>query len=304
MVVTGLNSNRFLAGNSIPVSVAPSSGSFSQGTTVTMSVIKLVTHPGDVQYILPPVTFYVSPTGIDFDIRPYIKGLLPDPYVPGTSIMDPTPNYQNFTITFQESASDSSQTFTGKTFVRGFRWERTGSSQTLGSSEVLSPTDRIPVWTGWPSSYSYMESNQIRTSPIVPSDLVRQMKEPTACDPLYLRFLNSLGGYSYWMFLSWERRTESDQVGTIVQPTFPGDKNLGYGTNVTITADTRAKREFFPILKALLVSPVVQAYDVNANRWDKIEPSNGAFTENNYEDLVEASFTFDSALNVDPRVIW
>src|SRR5690606_1803167 len=121
MIVTGLNSNRFLAGNPIPVTLSLSGTSFEQGHYITMNVTKLTTHSGELPVTLPPRKLYPKLEWISIALTPYIKGLLPSPYVPYNIYQNPVPNYQNFNITLSEHQTDSSNAFLNKTFIRGFK---------------------------------------------------------------------------------------------------------------------------------------------------------------------------------------
>lgn len=306
MVVTGLNSNRFLAGNPVPVTITQSSGTFATAAIITMTITKLATHPSDMQYTLPPVKLYPPSDGITFDLAPYIKGLLPEPYVPTTNYQNPVPNFQRFNITFNESQSDTSAAYLNKAFVRGFKRTKSNQAITLSSGEVLSPSPRIPVWPTFPSAYFTIDATgNIIPSTVVPTDVVKQMNPPASCDPFYVRFLNSLGGYSFWMFNAWEWEANSNSVGVIERTTSVNNKSLGFREESQVTLDTRVKREFFPLLRDLIVSPVVQVYNqFETNGWLKIELQDGSFSENNYEDLVEFTCKADLMLNVNPQVVW
>src|SRR5690606_24663849 len=120
---------RFLTGNPIPVTFAPDTQDFLSGSKIILTITKLVTHSGDVAYTYPPFTLYPSPKGITIDLAPYIKGLMPVPYVPDGSYQNPIPNYQRVTITVEETQGNTSQVFSNKTFIHGCR--RTKSNQVI-----------------------------------------------------------------------------------------------------------------------------------------------------------------------------
>lgn len=305
MIVSGLNSNRFLAGNPIPVTLSLSGASFEQGKFITMNITKLTTHGGEAPVTLPPIKLYPSPEGITIDLAPYIKGLLPNPYIPGNSYQNPVPNYQNFNITFSENQTDSSNAFLNKTFIRGYRREESDSAFTLSVNEQLNPADKIPVWTGYPSARFWIDaSSTIQSTEVVEPEYSKQMRLPTNCDPFYVRFLNSLGGYSFWMFNSWEWKTQTKDVGVIERTAYLGNRSLGFKEDNTVTVDTRVKREFFVLIRDLISSPVVQVYDKFGMTWKKIELKGNSITENNYEDMIEVTATFDLMLNNKPEVLW
>lgn len=305
MIVTGLNGNRFLTGNPIPVTFAPSSQDFLSGSKIVLNITKLVTHSGDVAYTYPPVTLYPAAKGITIDLAPYIKGLMPDPYIPTSSYQNPVPNYQRFTIAVEETQGNTSQAFTNKTFIRGFKRTKNNSAITLPVGTTLNNADRIPVWGSYPTARFFIDSNNtIQSTTIVDSQYTKQMRVPTACNPFYVRFYNSLGGYSFWMFNAWEWNTDNDPVGVIKKTTSINNRSLGFTEQNTVTVDTRVKREFYGLMRDLVVSPVVQVYNQFDMEWLKIELQSASFSTSNYEDLQEPSFTFDLMLNTNPQTVW
>lgn len=305
MIVTGLNGNRFLIGNSIPVIFAPSTQDFLLGSKIIITITKQVTHAGDVQYTYPPFTLYPSAKGISIDLSPYIKGLMPNPYVPASSYQNPVPNYQRFTVTVEETQSNTSQTFTNKTFIRGFERTKSNSPITLPVGTTLNNAERIPIWGSYPRARFYIASNNnIQVQTVIDTQYTKQMKVPATCNPFYVRFLNSLGGYSFWLFNSWEWETKGDPVGVIKNDVGINNRSLGFTEENTVTVDTRVKREFYGMMRDLCVSPVVQVYNQFDMEWLKIELQGSSFSTSNYEDLQEPTFKFDLMLGVNPQAIW
>lgn len=304
MIVSGLNSNRFLTGNPIPITITADSGEFAIGTKITMSITRQATHPGQSLYAYPPITLFPTSGGVEVDLRPYIVGMMPEPYIPTNSYQDPVPNYQVFNFSFSENQTDTSAIFSNKTFIRAFKRTKSNGALTFSINEELREGDRIPVWQGYPTARFWINgASQIRATTVVTSEHSKQMRLPTACNPFYVRFLNSKGGYSFWMFNSWEDNTQSKELG-VIERTGINNKSLGFSQEDTVVVDTRVKREFYPLIGALIVSPVIQVYNQFDMDWLKIELKGTTFEINNYDDLQEPSFEFDLMLNVFPAVIW
>lgn len=304
MIVTGLNSNRFLAGNPIPVNISLSGADFETGSFITMSATKMITHPGDVATVFN-IKLYPGPKGIDIDLAPIIKGLLPNPYIPTTSYQNPLPNYQNISIYFSENQTDTSFSVGNKMFIRGYKREKSSTAFTLPTNAKLNPADRLPVWQGYPTARFWIDdADTMQSSIVVTGDDVKQMRIPTTCDPFYVRFLNSLGGYSFWMFNAWEWGTKEKEVGVIERTVSNDNRSLGFKEENTITADTRVKREFYPLIRDLIASPVIQVLDKFGEDWNKIEIKGQSISENNYDDLIEVTVNFDLMLGNKPEVIW
>lgn len=305
MIVTGLNSDRFLTGNPIPLTLRPDSGEFGIGAKITMTVARIVTHTGDVEYTYPPITLYASPNATVIDLRPYIIGMMPEPYIPSNSYQNPVPNYQKFNITFQENQNDTSVSFLGKTFIRAFERRKSNSGLTFPVGKELREGERIPMWEGYPIARFYIDSSsRIAVTTVVEAEHIKRMRSPNACDPFYVRFLNTKGGYSFWMFNAWTHETESEELGVITKTTSINNKSLGFSEDNKVTVDTRVKREYYDLIRALIVSPVIQVYDQFNMDWLKIELQGTTFDTNNYDDLQEFTCDFDLMLNTSPGTIW
>lgn len=308
MIVTGLNSNRYLVGNPIPVTMSlEASALFTTSSYIEMTITKIATHAGDETYTLPVIRLHPSPSGLTIDLAPYIKGLMPKPYIPYSSYTNPVPNYQRFNIALSETQTNTSNTFLSKTFVRGFKRDDEPYAITLSVNEELNPADKIPIWGAYPSARFWIDaSSEIQSTTVVESQYIKQMKVPVACNPFYVRFMNSLGGYSFWMFNAWDWQTKSKEEGVIERPTFLDNESLGFTEENIVTVDSRVKREFYPLIRDLLVSPVIQVYQQfsTTRTWKKIELKGNSITENNYEDLIEVSLSFNLHLNNNPSVLW
>lgn len=288
MNLTGLNSNRYLAHNRIPITIT---GDYNRDSEIVMSITR-----NSDSYNLPEIRLFPSPSGLVLDLSPYIKGLLPIPYVPGNSYSDPIPNTESFNITFSDS--QDSEVFLNKTFIRGGRRTSSMDAQTVSTNTRLAPVDILPYWDGYPNGdFKIDSSSRIRYNLLV--DNFKQMRNPKSCDPFYIRFLNSLGGYSFWMFNSYESDSDSNGLGTI---TGLKNRSLGFTNTTSINADTRVKREFYPLMLDLMVSPVVERY--KDGEWNQIFIKPGTFNSNNYEDLAEVTCEFETNLNYNPGVIW
>jgi len=105
------------------------------------------------------------------------------------------------------------------------------------------------------------------------------------------------------MFNSWEDNTESDEYG-VIKRTGINNKSLGFDQEDKVIVDTRVKREYYPLIRALIVSPAIQVYNQFDMDWLKIELKGTTFETNNYDDLQEFTCEFDLMLNVNPGVIW
>ena len=309
MIVTGLSGNRFLIGNKIPVKIELNNGEFEIGSVITITITKLVIFSSDTELILPDIKLFPYGGFLEFDLAPYIKGLINYPYSPDGGLSDEfngiIPNMGFFNIAISENQNNTSQIFLNKTFIRGFKRENSKEAFTIPVNTILSPVEKIPYWTSYPTGKFYINiGNYIICEPIIvnPNEF-KLMPTPSNCDPFYIRFLNSLGGYSFWLFNAWEWNTSSKSKGVVND--LLERHSLGFTEDNTVNLDARVKREFFPLMKDLIVSPMIQVYNkFGADKWLKIDLKSSSFKENNYEDLIEFNCTVDLNLGNNPQVLW
>lgn len=308
MIVSGLNGNRFLIGNKIPVKISPDTGVFDVGSFITITITKLPIYTGDTEVVLPLIKLFPVGDYLDFDLSPYVKGLMNYAYTPSDNNYNEfngvIPNFQKYNISIFENQNNTSEIFLNKSFIRGFKRENSINAFTLPINTILSPVDKIPYWISYPTAKFYLNNDsEINVDTVANSTDFKLQKTPNSCDPFYIRFLNSLGGYSFWMFNAWDWQTKSKGKG-IVNDLL--DRNsLGFSETNTVNVDTRIKREYFNLMKDLVVSSMVQVYDkFTPETWTKIDLKDSSFKENNYEDLIEFNCTFDLNLGNNPQVIW
>lgn len=301
MNVTGLSSNRFLVGNPIPVTFTET---FPSTAVIRLTITREVTFTGQASETLPPIDLYPFGTSLTIDLAPYIKGLLPYPELPS----DPVKTYQLISISvgyFPAGTQTESYNFPSKTFVRGWNEQKRTTAYTLPINEILRDSDLIPVWSGYPTEMYYMDvDSTIRSTPVVPPLEAKQMKLPSSCDPFYVRYLNSKGGYGFWMFDVWRWNSESESKGVIDRRPSPENSSLGFDREDTVTAEGRVRREFIQMYRALLYSPHVHVYNKFGQTWTHIEVQEGSYEENSFEDLYEVSIEFKLSLNISPALVW
>ena len=246
---------------------------------------------------------------IDFDLSEAIKANFPRPEHPlgtlgnGSEI---NTNYVRFRMTFQElrvigTAGDI--VGINKTFLRGGE-DTQGLNVTTNVGAVLKEGSKILIWGGLPVSKYYIDENKkISITNFIPEIEIQQIKT-VGCDPFYVRFLNSKGGYSFWLFPVWEKEKKTKSAGFIERQRPLNSFSLGFESTHTVKAESKIRREHFEIAESLITSQEIHVYDRYGNTWAKIEIKDGGFSRNTYEDITDFNVSFNANLSNDERLIW
>lgn len=314
MIVQGLNENNFLVGNPIQVKITPDSGTtFSANEVINLTIVKKTTHFNDpAPYTLPVIRLYPKPNGFTVDLAPMLIGLLPDPFIIGNNLGVTIPNFQEFDFFFShDSGSGASKSFLSKRVIRGFKRQRSDSAATVQTYVPLSLSERIPTWSNLPVGYATVEDEGMFWNNINFSDtsaFIDRQKTPSGCKSFYIRFMNSLGGYNYWLFPLYEIIDNSDSQGFISNSIGKFDKSLGLESKTSVAVTGRVKKEYYGIFRDLIVSPVVQVYNTQeefgVDDWVQLQMTSSTFSYSNNEVIQEVNFTFDIDYNINPTVSW
>jgi len=305
MIVQGLNNNRYLVNNPIWVDIT------GAGAKVQLNFTSLAEELANYNVF----TYYTFGGGTQIDVSEIVKALFPEPnhptglingqVVPGNAI--------NQTLTFTSGSSSSSFP---KTFIRGGN-DTMSTNQFLQANSVLKESEKIPVWQGYPSAkYQLNSNNQVVFYNILANAEIDRRKVVT-CEPVFLRFRNSRGGYSFWLFEEWEMSEKTKQTERIDRRGNPLD--LGLDTEWELSTKTRVEREYNATLSALLKSPEVYAYNLGdvlnsrgsgdagskiTAQWTRIYNNGGSMKWNPYEQMNEYSFKFDLLFKNKTTLTW
>ncbi len=311
MVISGINQNRYLINNPIWVDIT------GAGSKVLLSITSLQAEEQN----FPIFTFYTFNGRAEVDLSEIIKGLMPEPNHPTNPISGSiiTGNVTTQNLTFQSfipfipgDPNPGSQTFV-KTFIRGGNASMQ-TNLTLPAGSVLKESPKIPVWQGYPSAkYTLNGNNQVVFSNILTNAEIDRRKV-VSCEPVFLRFLNTRGGYSFWMFEEWEMTEKSKETERINRRGNPLDLGMEMGWELSL--NTRVEREYNATLAALMKSPEVHLYRAESilnSRgnpyevkwgWTRIYNTGNSMKWNAYEEMNEYDFKFDLLFKEKPTLIW
>lgn len=298
--VTGINGSRYYVNNPIWVTV-DTSMDVDPTAVVNLSITINAT-------IVFSAKYYPLNGLVYFDLSEIIKGFLPEPSHPTNPISGQPISLSTVNATISLPGFNST-----KTFFRGGEDSQRTNIQ-VPNEAVLSESEKIPVWTGYPYAKYYLNSSGITYyTDILQVSEIEQRKVAT-CNPVYLRFLNSKGGYSFWLFEDWELLKNSKTTSVIERRT--SDLDLGLETSHELNISTRVEERYLSTLRALLQSPDVYIYNiqnilVESNPqfqqsfvWTKIYNGGGNMKWNSYDSVHEFDFKFDLRLKSNPTLIW
>ena len=126
---------------------------------------------------------------------------------------------------------------------------------------LLSPIDiQTPYWVGYPIARYFIESRGNKCFIIKrPRDidaLSGYNRMPIkSCKGVYLKWLNSSGGFSYWLFEGYTPKQTSKSLGQYQNSFKIGD--LGNALDFEIDVYSKVKKEYLKMMTDLINSPFI-----------------------------------------------
>ncbi|HET8838046.1 MAG TPA: hypothetical protein VFM82_03540 [Flavobacteriaceae bacterium] len=316
MNISGIESNLYLSDNPIFVRLY----NISQNA----KYVEIRVRNTSTQETPKPLRYYrYANEDLNIDISSIVKSMMPKPdhIRPFLSAGSISNIYQNYfygnsivlEFMFVEVMQNGSENVLTrkKTFIRGGK--RTyQSNQNLSNGDVLSPTETIPVWNGFPFEYYYLgtistevlsiiQDPRIIRSKIAPVNLVKRLKVK-GCEPKYVKFLNSLGGYSYWLFENWETEESNDNLGSILGRTEVTDLGNEYESEIELIS--KVPQQFLPIIKDLIFSEEIYLYNPTEQNYTRVSSDGNNVKENPFDVNFKVKLKFKLYNRYNPSLIW
>lgn len=324
MVVQRINGDRYLINNPIWVDITsvPDAALF-----VTISIEPV---NGASQVSPPSLRLYAYNNAIQFDLSDAIKSFFPVPDFSRETANDVPiqTNYLTTCIVFRAIGPDGSEVLeeviVNKTFIRGGRdTQRFNASVAL--SAVLKESTKIPRWGGFPVRKYYFEASRdtrktyynILSTTIIPADETEQ-RRVIGCNPIYFKFLNTLGGYSYWLFETFTAEKSAGKAQIVENRN--ANYSLGNEIEYELEVEGRVEREYYQTMRALIQSPEIYVWDLNSkvfadrtgtvdviqarDPWVKVFAGKNKISFESNEDLKDVSLKFEIKTEQRPTVKW
>ena len=232
---------------------------------------------------------YASPSGTArVNISPILKSMF------GAS------NSNVFKITRILSSNGASISLE-RTFIRG--GERSLFTNRNSANNIyLNPALKYPVFNGYPITFYYLNGDYT-ISQIPQADVplsVIEYRNTRTCNGTYVKFLNQMGGYSYWYFESSSDNESSDNLGGFVRENLPND--LGNEVNNQIKAFSKFPKEYVMIAKDLAVSGDV--YVFKNGQFQRCRNTKSSIEIDQNKRAYSMTFKFDIDYRFNPSLLW
>tara|TARA_R110001606_G_scaffold253995_7_gene401858 strand:+ start:451 stop:1395 length:945 start_codon:yes stop_codon:yes gene_type:complete len=308
--LTGLTADRYLFNN--PIWIAATNlglGASSLQCTISRT---------DVSGVFVTSRFFIFSDTVEFDISEYIKGMCDYPNYPTGIVLnnqDIETNYYPFTITLNAVNPQGQLTSSlnlQKTFIRG-GLENQQTNVALPNGTILKESVKIPVWNGYEKRIYKIENNTIIMTTDIPNGSIENMVIKS-CNPLYFRFVNMLGGYSYWLFENWDFLKKTDKTQVIDRRDV--DISTGNKSSYSLNVSGRVDRRYFKVMRALIQSPEIQVLNlsnkvnevsgfvaVNEN-WEQVWSAGNQSSINALQKVNQIKLKFDYVSTMQTQTIW
>lgn len=301
MIATGLESNGYYIDNDIWVNVT----SDDNVDYFTVNVINQST-----QESTGNMKLYPRPeSGIRFNLSPVIKGYFPrqDNDINYTGLgIDVTTNWQPFRITIGQSVSGVITTQNiDRHFIKG-GIETIHSNLHVYVGQKLRNADKFPIWQGYPVA-EYSVDSQFRI--IKNTDLTtvtnKDFRTVKGCNPVYLKFRNSLGGYSYWLFEGWSEPLSNSSKGIIVNNQSVFD--LGSEVDSKLSVYSKVPAQYYGLIQDLIKSSEIYTYDKTKDideAWERLQSVSNKTELDHYSKVYEVKLNFNRIMNYNSTQLW
>jgi hypothetical protein len=261
---------------------------------------------------------YVNNSKTYFDIAPIVKGFMPAPKHPDTFVNNQDLGTNWLTLGITMETISASGTVIGvksffKTFVRGGK----ATSQTnlfTNPNTVLKESHLIPRWDAYPVVKYFINTYGFVSATNILSASETDSRREIGCESVYVRFLNTKGGYSFWLFENWVM-TEKTKGGKVVEA-----RRGNYDTGVTedsysIAMNGRVGKEYYRTMEALAKSTEVYVWGLNelefgdsaaeaVTTWARVHNPGNSVKLNKSKDVDNFSFNFEAMFTNKPSIVW
>lgn len=305
--IIGLNGNGIFINNPILVSAI-----FTQsGNPVPLKFLVVRITNASTQEFTEIKTYPLfGDNKVRIDLSPILKSMFKKP-VHDTSysiVTDESNNREVFNFSFignyEISGIPYSQilNINNKAFFRGgYRTNLQNHGSVIGSR--LNSTPVIPYWSGYPvAEYKVITDFKIEKNPIIDNISDRERRYVKGCNPVYVKFLNSLGGYSYWLFEGLTNNSNTNNLG--YSNSFNETIDFGNDLKRSLQLYSKVPVRFYPLMLDLIESQEIYVYNYAYQPWARIINNNNSLSENDAKKNYEVKLNFEVVSNYNPSLLW
>lgn len=300
MTIIGLENNYYLALNEIWISIKDIT---SNASYLELTVTNLTTG-----VTLHPLTPAPSPTNeFFFNICIPVRYMFPE--VNHINVNTLQAFKFDFKVKFEDTTIPDDTLTLEKYFVFGGR-DKNGTDEWYLSDyhELL-----VGKWIKWKGVDIPGFANKIQNNTIVsfiPNEQNIFTHNFPGCDYKIIKFLNSLGGYQYYIFEKYQikKKTKANKIIEQITDRLRKDNFRNTGTTIdkSIELETKTPFQIQEVFSELVSSMDVYMYDSNGNdndsHWIKLVLENNDSIENNYTQQYENKIEFSFSNNIKRKI--
>jgi len=320
MDIQGLNRDRYLINNPIWVEITDVP---QDAVYVELSIFKETPEAELEESQGPQLSLRLHPINgfICFDIGEGVKTYMDLPNwrsETGSGARIET-NYQRLRFSFKAVSFDMTtleEELISRMFIRGGR-DSLSDNVVLGSNAVLKESTLLPRWGTFPvRKFSLDDQGAIISTSTIPTDESVTLRIP-GCNPVYFKFLNTLGGYSYWLFEVWdfEKSAKREQIVKEKRDYY----SLGTRSEYQLSVEGRVERDYFRTMRALADSPeiyvlnvdgklfrdiIAESFATRESGWYRVFGDRNKFESTSQETLQDVKMKFDVKSKRTSTLLW
>ena len=288
MIINGLENNNYLSGNEIFITV--------NGLTYDAAYLEIQAYNLTSLLNVNPFRLYPNPNNeFSFNISQIVRSLQPDiNHINNNSLQE---IQFDFTIKFVDDLiADDEQTII-KNFIRGVRSKDGNKEWYLENQKLL-----IGEWLDFGVDIPFLPSQLLDGNILeyIPTSKF-QMILKKECDYKIIKYLNSIGGYQYYIFDRYEIQVKNKAGSTIPKITDrlrkDNFKQLSNSTQKSITFFAKTPFEIQEQITELISSEKILMYNEDGtdddSKWQTLEISNNSILENNWSRSYENEIEFN-----------
>lgn len=199
-----------------------------------------------------------------------------------------------------------------------------GNNIPVTDGAELIEAETVPIWAGYPTLFAEVVGTEIEWQSLPPEGL-RDVRRVRSCNGIYLAWLNSKGGYSFWLFEAWDINQKSSKSDLLdaYQPTFnyQGFHTTGNSTEYSINVKSIIPKKYFNQIRSLVNSPDVWVLSledildfygnlssnyppINGMVWKRIMNNGNSFSWSSEENQKEVTLSFDIVKSENRQIVW
>lgn len=252
------------------------------------------------------IRLYAHQGKIRVNLSPMIKGYFNEPKHNEDYTSDEiltNSNWDKFNLKFVIKKTNTITTIElDKIFIRG-GLRTTQTNLSIAFEQALRPTEKVAYWEEYPiAEYVLKERGIVKINRDRISKSNLEKKTYSGCNPVYVKFLNSLGGYSYWLFDKQTNTQTNKNIGVLTSN--GAIRDLGNDTQYSIELSGKVTTYYMPLILDLAISSEIYMYLKEYNQWERISSMDNTIQTNNFLKGYPIKLNFKKHYKYNTQITW